>query len=181
MSRASGSERRTLPLLLLAVAILLIAPRTARAQDDWFGPDKLLHFLGGFFVTSVSYTIVRAHFEVDHDQALAIGVGAAVVASIGKEVWDGLSGRGDPSGKDLFWDGIGIGVGVAFVNLLREKADYGIHPDELVHGRVGLGLGTVGPLRTGLNRGLFPLPRWSPSGPFPAARNPLTIPRAPVP
>jgi uncharacterized protein YfiM (DUF2279 family) len=177
MSRANGSERRVPPALLITVAILLIAPRPASAQDDWFGPDKLLHFLGGFFVTSVGYTFAATALDMEHEQARAFGVGAGVMAGIGKEVWDGLSGRGDPSGKDLFWDGIGIGLGVVLVNGPLRIKETPLPGDGL---RVLLARPSPTPL-PGLVRPLFPLPVPSPSGPFPAARNPLTIHRVPVP
>ena len=190
MSRANGSERRPPLVLLITVAILLIAPRSVHAQDDWFGPDKLLHFLGGLFVTSVGYTFAATALDWDHERARAFGVGAGVVASIGKEAWDGLSGRGDPSGKDLFWDGIGIGLGVVLVN-----GPMRIEETARPLGELRLALARpAGILRSGLAGPLFPLsarPRlvWPDlplpvrplSGPFPTARNPLTIHRAPVP
>jgi uncharacterized protein YfiM (DUF2279 family) len=179
----AGGFRGILPPLLLSLFLFL--PRSVQAQDDWFAPDKLMHFLGGFFVTSIGYTVAQVHFEVDHDQARAIGVGAAVVASIGKEVWDGLSGRGDPSLKDLFWDGVGIGLGVAFVNLFEER----IGPEEGVHPHLGSFRADAGPLRLDLARPLRPpvsCPflaslRPVPPGRLPAPRNPLTIRLRPVP
>jgi hypothetical protein len=60
-------------------------------------------------------------------RALA-GAGLALSAGVAKELWD-LSGHGDPSWKDLAWDGMGTGVGVGLalgVDLLlfrqRERA-----------------------------------------------------------
>jgi uncharacterized protein YfiM (DUF2279 family) len=179
MSRANGYRPvrpttvrlRSAPLVFLLLLNLLPA-RPVRAQDAWFGPDKLLHFLGGFFVTTAGYTFAATALDWEHDRARAFGVGAGVAASIGKEVWDGLSGRGDPSGKDLFWDGIGIGLGVVVVNgplRLKETPQPG----------AGLRIALVRPSGMPGRGGTPPLPfplKWpSPAPAAPAARNPLTI------
>jgi putative lipoprotein len=61
-------------------------------------------------------------------RALA-GATLSLSAGVAKELWD-LSGRGDPSLKDLAWDGIGTGVGVALaaavdIWLIRDRNDTG--------------------------------------------------------
>jgi uncharacterized protein YfiM (DUF2279 family) len=60
-------------------------------------------------------------------QRAVAGATFALSAGIAKELWD-LSGHGDPSWKDLAWDGIGTGVGVGLalgVDLLlfRRRGD----------------------------------------------------------
>ena len=40
-----------------------------------------------------------------------IGAGAGVLAGVGKELYD-ATGRGDPSAKDLVWDGLGSTAGL---------------------------------------------------------------------
>lgn len=109
-----------LPILLLCAAISLAIPQNSQAQDSWFGPDKILHFFGGFMVTSVSYMVAYKSWDYGHDRALRFGVGMGVAASVGKELYDVLSGRGHASGKDLVWDGLGIGVGVLLFEALAE-------------------------------------------------------------
>ncbi|MFC1539963.1 hypothetical protein ACFL41_00570 [Gemmatimonadota bacterium] len=112
---------------MLSLICLLAIPRPARAQDSWFGPDKILHFLGGFMVTSFSYMVAHQSFDWDHEKSLQFGVGMGVAASVGKELYDLLSGEGYASGKDLVWDGLGIGLGVILVNTLADS-DGGVRP-----------------------------------------------------
>ena len=112
-----------LPILLLCAAISLAIPRTVQAQDSWFGPDKILHFFGGFMVTSVSYVVAWEAWDYEHERALRFGVGMGIAASVGKELYDVLSGRGHASGKDLVWDGLGIGIGVLFIDALVDPPD----------------------------------------------------------
>ena len=123
ISPVNGFKRRfvhfVLVLLLCAVGSL-VTPQNTRAQDSWFGPDKILHFFGGFMVTSVSYVVAYNVTDWDHWKSLEFGVGMGVAASVGKELYDVLSGRGHASGKDLVWDGIGIGVGVIFIDALAD-------------------------------------------------------------
>jgi len=90
------------------------------AQDDWFGADKFLHLIGSFLATSVSYTIASSVWDMDHDKARMVGAATGIVVSIGKEVYDTVSGQGYASGKDLFWDGIGMGMGMVMINQMKQ-------------------------------------------------------------
>lgn len=185
--RSLHSRRLPFAFAFFLLFFSLALPRPVQAQDEWFAPDKLMHFLGGFFVTSIGYVVGSTAFDLDHDQARAAGVGAAVAASIGKEVWDGWTGRGDPSMKDLFWDGIGIGLGVVFVNRLEEGSGSPIQEGAVALG--GRSARPVGPLRMGTVLAL-PWPSRDPFSPLDtprsagrlrAPRNPLTIRLRPVP
>jgi putative lipoprotein len=100
----------------LALAALTSAPvRTARAQteDPWWGRDRALHFGVAASLSGGGYALSALVFSHPGERALA---GAAVAGgeSVAKELWD-LSGHGDPSWRDLAWDGIGTaaGIGVA--------------------------------------------------------------------
>lgn len=84
--------------------------RRARAADDFFGPDKALHFGVSAGISAGGYALSALVLERPWQRALA-GAGLALSAGVAKELWD-LSGHGDPSWKDLAWDGIGTGVGV---------------------------------------------------------------------
>ncbi len=124
------------------------------AQDDWFGADKFLHFIGSFLATSVSYTIASSAWDLDHDKARMVGAATGVALSIGKEIYDAVSGGGYASGKDLFWDGIGIGMGMVMINQMKE--------DPSTDNGAGMSLGPVY-INTGWNassaaENCFPLP-----------------------
>jgi putative lipoprotein len=78
-------------------------------------------------ISAGGYALSALVLEKPWQRALA-GAGLALSAGVAKELWD-LSGHGDPSWKDLAWDGIGTGVGVGLalgVDLLlfrqRERA-----------------------------------------------------------
>ena len=88
-------------------AIVLLA-RPARAEPDadpWFGKDKALHFSVAGTIAAGGYVAGAFLFDARRD-ALLLGGGLAIAAGIGKETLD-LAGYGDPSWKDLAWDGIG--------------------------------------------------------------------------
>jgi putative lipoprotein len=101
-------------VFVITVAVLCSVATTARAdepEDPWFGQDKVIHYTvsagiaGGGYVAGALIFDTRAH-------ALAVGAGAAALAGIGKELAD-LGGYGDPSWKDLCWDGLGMVTGLA--------------------------------------------------------------------
>lgn len=108
-------------VLLIALLIPLLGPSTARAQDRWLGPDKVLHFVASFVITSAAYAVARESWEWDHTRAQRFGATAGLLAGVAKEAWDGLSGTGDPSGKDLIWDLAGVGFGLVFNNQVRHQ------------------------------------------------------------
>lgn len=130
------NRRRSVPALLLGLLMLMCLSPPAVAQDRWFGPDKFIHFIGGFLVTSVSYSVARNAFDWDHDRARIFGAATGVTLSVGKELFDMWSGRGVASGKDLVWDGLGIGAGMILINQL--KPENGSIPPALMLTRCGI-------------------------------------------
>lgn len=112
----------------LAVALLLLlslAPRQGFSQeaDPWWGPDKKLHFTYSAAIAGVGYGGAALIYS-DRAPRLLWGGAVAMSAGIGKEVYD-LSGRGDPSWRDLTWDALGVatGLGVALlIDLAIEQA-----------------------------------------------------------
>lgn len=100
----------------MASAVLLTvvaSPLRARAADPdpWLGRDKALHFAASSTIAAGGYAIGAAFFEA-RGHALIVGGALAAAAGIGKEALD-LAGFGDPSWRDLTWDGIGIAAGLA--------------------------------------------------------------------
>jgi len=93
------------------VAVTLSAARPARADDDWLGRDKALHFSVSALLASGTYAVSAAFFEARYPPLL-LGAGVSLGAGIGKELAD-LAGYGTPSWKDLAWDVIGTVAGLA--------------------------------------------------------------------
>ncbi len=96
-----------LPALL--ALLLVAAPRPARAEDPWLGPDKAAHFGVSAAIASATYALSVPAVERP-ELRLLTGFGAAVAAGGLKELWD-LSGSGTPSWKDFTWDVLGAAVG----------------------------------------------------------------------
>lgn len=96
----------------VAITALVAGPRPCRAADPdpWLARDKALHFGASLAISSAGYTFGAAVFE-SRGHALLLGGGLAAAAGLGKEALD-LAGYGDPSWKDLAWDGIGTLVGL---------------------------------------------------------------------
>jgi len=82
----------------------------SRADDDWFGSDKALHFGVSVVIAGGGYAASALVFE-DRLARVACGAGLGVAAGAGKEFLD-LAGYGTPSWKDFTWDLIGNAVGV---------------------------------------------------------------------
>ncbi|MFZ5891130.1 MAG: hypothetical protein ACOY0T_08770 [Myxococcota bacterium] len=111
---------------MLAIVTSVCAARTARAEDDFWGPDKALHFGVSAGLAAGGYAASSLVWDEPWQRALA-GASLSLSAGIAKELWD-AAGHGDPSFKDLAWDGIGTGVGVglalaADLLLFRQRHD----------------------------------------------------------
>jgi uncharacterized protein YfiM (DUF2279 family) len=63
----------------------------------------------------MGYGGLRA-FSVRQRDALVTSIAVALLAGVGKELRDRM-GHGDASVRDLFWDVVGIGVGVGLSRL----------------------------------------------------------------
>lgn len=90
----------------------VVAPieRPAQAERDaWLAEDKLKHFFTSFAVTAFGYSGLRA-IGADRDAARWGGVGAGLVAGVGKELHDRRD-AGPFSVRDLVWDVAGVAVG----------------------------------------------------------------------
>lgn len=97
--------------IVLALAVLLLAP-PARADDDpWLGKDKALHFGASASLAVGGYGFGAVTLKTRTD-ALLFGGGFAFGFGMAKETWD-LMGHGDPSWKDLTWDAVGTIAGLA--------------------------------------------------------------------
>ena len=96
---------------LLAVVASSRPSSAAERVDPWFAADKGYHFAASATIAAGGYALGAVLFDA-RGHALILGGGLALTAGIGKEVLD-LTGFGDPSWKDLTWDGIGTVAGLA--------------------------------------------------------------------
>ena len=98
---------------VVTLAVVASSSRSARAADPdpWFGKDKALHFAATGMIAAGGYTIGTFVFDA-RGHALIFGASLAFGVGIAKEALD-LTGFGDPSWRDLTWDGIGTVAGCA--------------------------------------------------------------------
>jgi putative lipoprotein len=124
-----GARRAPLKTLLALCIFAASSSRTSPASaDSFWGQDKALHFGVSAGLAAGGYAASSLVWRRPWQRALA-GATLSLSAGVAKELWD-LGGRGDPSFKDLAWDGIGTGVGVALaaavdVWLIRGDGDAG--------------------------------------------------------
>jgi putative lipoprotein len=111
-------------LLRFAVlASFVVTTNTARADDQWFGSDKALHFgisvalAGGGYAAS-SLVFDRAWQRAASGAAFSLTLGAS------KELYD-LAGHGDASWKDFTWDVVGTAVGTGIALLVDAALSHG--------------------------------------------------------
>lgn len=113
----SGAERNTFPSLRAAAPDAGPAGSLDIRQNEWFGNDKLRHFLMSMAFTQFMYGGLRTA-SADDDVALPIAIGAAAVAGIGKEMYD-VRNAGPFNLKDLMWDAAGIIVAGLILGSVR--------------------------------------------------------------
>ncbi len=86
------------------------------ASDPMWGPDKAKHLgLSAALVGSVYCIGASQGFD---NPAAAAGLGLGV--GLAKELWD-MKAKREFSLKDLAWDALGVGVGLALVMSTRQE------------------------------------------------------------
>lgn len=106
---STAARRQWIALLTLTLAV-----RLPFVNDGWFGPDKLKHFLMTAVVQSFAYSAAQAA-GADRGDAMRIGLAAAGVAAVGREVYDART-KQRFSIPDLVWD---AGGSLAATAMLR--------------------------------------------------------------
>ncbi|MFO8061473.1 MAG: hypothetical protein R6U31_00940 [bacterium] len=105
---------------LLIVSLILIFALSAAAEplfvnDSYFSYDKVDHLFTGLIIT-VSSLVLADHFSDRGNPAVLAGaLMVPVLFSVGKEVYDGVTGTGHVSYKDLIYDFLGIIIGIIIV------------------------------------------------------------------
>lgn len=89
----------------IAVLTLTLALRLPLVSDGWFGPDKLKHFFMTAVIQSFAYSAAQAA-GAERGDAMRIGLAAAGVAAVGREVYDARV-KQRFSIPDLVWGGGG--------------------------------------------------------------------------
>ena len=94
----------------------LVSAYKAPSSDRLPANDKAHHFMTSAFLTGMSYYALKQELNFK-DNVTTVAAGGLVL-SIGffKELYDGLSGKGTPSHKDLIADIVGIAVGLLILN-----------------------------------------------------------------
>jgi putative lipoprotein len=105
----TGRREKALVLTLLAASLLSPCPARADA-DPWLARDKYEHFAVSTLLSSGAYG-VAGFLDARESTRLWAGGVISMGAGTAKELWD-LAGHGDPSWRDLAWDGVGTATGL---------------------------------------------------------------------
>ena len=86
-------------------------------QDRWIAEDKFKHALSSVAAVNFAYAGGRL-VGLDDDAAVITAVLSGAAAGLWKEFHDRRAGH-PFSGRDLFWDGLGLGLGFLLVSQVR--------------------------------------------------------------
>ena len=105
-------------LVQLATAGPVIAPPALSGSpaDEWLAEDKVKHMM--MSTALVGFAHAGSRILIDARPALVAAAASGVAAGIWKEWRDRRSGR-PFSARDLVWDALGIGIGLALVTKAR--------------------------------------------------------------
>jgi uncharacterized protein YfiM (DUF2279 family) len=80
--------------------------------DLWFGKDKARHLVASFLLVGAASRWYGHQVGMGKkEERIVFGMGATLVIGAAKEVWDGWSGKGRASWKDLAADILGLLAG----------------------------------------------------------------------
>jgi uncharacterized protein YfiM (DUF2279 family) len=114
----SGANLR-FALLLAALLGAALGPlaAAARAEDEFFAPDKSLHF-GVSAAAALSCELVLASLELPPALRYPLALGLPLALGFGKELLDYARG-GQASRADLAWDILGVATGLLIALVLE--------------------------------------------------------------
>ncbi len=100
-------------LILSAFFCGIFAEDNIFVNDSYFSPDKIDHFFTVMAITVATSFAADYFIEGEKDKIqLGISVSVPLIFSVVKEVYDGVSGTGEVSYKDLIYDFAGLAAGI---------------------------------------------------------------------
>jgi len=93
----------------------MCASHGACRADTWLGRDKLEHFGVTAAMAAAAGFVAYNHFDVSHDDAVAVGFGVSLGLGGLKEIVDANVPGGQPSAKDIVADLLGALAGAALL------------------------------------------------------------------
>jgi putative lipoprotein len=92
------------------------AKHAADIPDLWFGKDKARHLIGSFLLVGATSRWYGHQVGMGKkEERIVFGMGVTLVLGVAKEVWDGWSGKGQASWKDLAADVLGLLAGACLL------------------------------------------------------------------
>lgn len=107
--------RKLLIILLILIFAMQAAAEPIFVSDSYFSYDKVDHLFTGLIVTVSSLVLADHVSDTANPAVFAAALMIPVLFSVGKEVYDGISGTGHVSYKDLIYDFLGIIIGIIIV------------------------------------------------------------------
>lgn len=94
-------------LLIGSIRCGALISAAGAAEDEWFGPDKIVHAAISAAVSFAAYAILRKNTDFSKNQSMLTAFGVSVSAGFIKETIDERF-----SEKDLAADILGAGAGI---------------------------------------------------------------------
>lgn len=89
----------------------------AQQKEPWHSADKYSHFTVSALLTAGQFFVLHERAQLSENRALTAAMTSTAVIGIAKEVYDGVSGKGTASVKDVVADFAGIALVVAFIKI----------------------------------------------------------------
>jgi len=91
--------------------------KNAAVQDDWFGRDKLQHFIASAYLTGFGSGLSQQVFGCDEQAGGRYGAAFGITLGFGKELYDRFGRKQIFSWKDIAADALGVLVGLLMIGL----------------------------------------------------------------
>ena len=115
LTLAIGFALPFFPSIAFSQSASAVDSASVQQPDRWQAPDKYSHMTISAFLTAGQFFVLHEQMRVSERRALSIAVTTTAAIGIAKEIYDGVSGKGTPSFKDLIADCVGIALAAAFV------------------------------------------------------------------
>jgi uncharacterized protein YfiM (DUF2279 family) len=103
-------------LFIVLSALFLLVSSLGAATDSWLGRDKFMHLVGSAALTAWCDNFAR---DTDSSKRLVFSISIPLTLGFAKEASDKYVRKTMWSWRDLTYDGVGIGLGLALAGQMR--------------------------------------------------------------
>ena len=105
---------------LLAIGLIILTFSNAHTiSSKWLGKDKIMHFSESAMLTYWNYGVSKDYMHNSNSNSKLFAVSVTFSLGFGKECSDKYLKKTFFSKYDIFYDALGIAVGLILINNLR--------------------------------------------------------------